>query len=252
MPDFDLTDRVAIVTGGSRGIGEATAGALAHQGARVVITGRKPEGLEAAAERINARHTGAVMPIVAHVGRPEDSERLVRQVMDHFGRIDILVNNAGTNPHFGPILDVELSAWDKTFEVNLRGPLILTKLVVDAWMRVHGGAIVNVASIAGLRPEFGLGPYGVTKAALIMLSRQLATELGPHGIRVNAVAPSIVKTEFAAALWGNEEISRRALERNPIGRFATTDEVASTIAFLVSDAASYVNGEVLPIDGGES
>ena len=251
MPDFDLTDRVAIVTGGSRGIGEATAGALADQGARVVISSRKLEGLQAAADRITARHAGAVTPMVAHVGRVEDSERLVSQVMARFGRIDILVNNAGTNPHFGPILDVELSAWDKTFEVNLRGPLVLTKLVVDAWMRAHGGAIVNVASIAGLRPEFGLGPYGVTKAALIMLTRQLATELGPHRIRVNAVAPSIVKTEFAAALWGNEEIARRALERNPLGRFATADEVASTIAFLVSDAASYINGEVLPIDGGE-
>jgi len=251
MPDFDLTDRVAIVTGGSRGIGEATAGALADHGARVVISSRKLEGLQAAADRINVRHAGAVTAMVAHVGRAEDSARLVSHVIERFGRIDILVNNAATNPHFGLTLDVELSAWDKTFEVNLRGPLVLTKLVVDAWMRVHGGAIVNVASIAGLRPEFGLGPYGVTKAALIMLTRQLATELGPQRIRVNAVAPSIVKTEFAAALWGNEEIAKRVLERNPIGRFATADEVASVIAFLVSDAASYVNGEVLPIDGGE-
>jgi len=118
-------------------------------------------------------------------------------------------------------------------------------------MRGHGGAIVNVASIAGLRPELGLGPYGVTKAALISLTRQLAMELGRDGIRVNAVAPSIVKTEFASALWKNEEISRRALERNPIGRFATADEVAAAITFLVSDGASYINGEVLPIDGGE-
>ena len=251
MSHFDLTDRVAIVTGGSRGIGEATALALADHGACVVISSRKPEGLQAAADRINARQAGAVTPIAAHVGRPEDSERLVSEVIKRFSRIDILVNNAATNPHFGLTLDVELGAWDKTFEVNLRGPLVLTRLVVDAWMRGHGGAIVNVASIAGVRPEFGLGPYGVTKAALIMLSRQLATELGPHGIRVNAVAPSIVKTEFAAALWGNEEISRRVLERNPLGRFATADEVASAIVFLVSDAASYVNGEVLPIDGGE-
>src|SRR5713226_5489884 len=185
MPDFDLTDRVAIVTGGSRGIGEATAAALADQGARVVISSRKLEGLQGAADRINAHHPGAVTPMVAHVVRPGDSERLVSQVIERFRRIDILVNNAGTNPHFGATLDVELSAWDKTFEVNLRGPLVLTKLVVDAWMRVHGGYIVNVASVAGLRPEFGLGPYGVTKAALIMLTRQLATELGPHGIRVN-------------------------------------------------------------------
>ena len=251
MSHFDLTDRVAIVTGGSRGIGEATALALADHGACVVISSRKPEGLQAAADRINARQAGAVTPIAAHVGRPEDSERLVSEVIKRFSRIDILVNNAATNPHFGLTLDVELGAWDKTFEVNLRGPLVLTRLVVDAWMRGHGGAIVNVASIAGLRPEFGLGPYGVTKAALIMLSRQLATELGPHGIRVNAVAPSIVKTEFAAALWGNEEISQRALQRNPLGRFASADEVASAIVFLVSDAASYVNGEVLPIDGGE-
>src|SRR5207244_12519010 len=131
MPDFDLTDRVAIVTGGSRGIGEATAAALADQGARVVISSRKLEGLQSVADRINARHAGAVTPIVAHVGRPQDSQRLVSKVMQRFGRIDILVNNAGTNPHFGPVLDVELGAWDKTFEVDLRGPLVLPKWAVD-------------------------------------------------------------------------------------------------------------------------
>jgi dehydrogenase/reductase SDR family member 4 len=251
MPDFLLTDRVAIVTGGSRGIGEATAGALAGQGARVVITSRKAEGLTAAAERLNRDGGGRVTPIVAHAGRPEDSQRLVDEVIKQFGRIDILVNNAGTNPHFGATLDVELSAWDKTFEVNVRGPLVLMKLVVDAWMGAHGGAIVNVTSIGGLRPEFGLGPYNVSKAALIMLTRQLAKELGRQGIRVNAVAPSIVKTDFARALWENDEVARRALERIPFGRFATAAEVAAVITFLASDAASFVNGEVIPIDGGE-
>ena len=251
MASSDLSGRVAIVTGGSRGIGEATARALAANGARVVISSRKLEGLQAAADRINADHHSAVTPVAAHAGRVEDAERLVGEVMDRFGRIDILVNNAATNPHFGPILNVELSAWDKTFEVNLRGPLVLTRLVVDRWMRGHGGSIVNVASSAGLRPSQGLGPYGVTKAALILLTRQLAMELGREGIRVNAVAPSIVKTDFAASLWGNEAIASYALERNPTGRFATAAEVASVIAFLVSDAASYVNGEVLPIDGGE-
>ena len=251
MPDFDLTDRLAIVTGGSRGIGEATAAALAEQGARVVISSRKIDGLTAAAERLNSNARAQVTPIAAHAGRPEDSQRLVAEVMERFGRIDILVNNAGTNPHFGATLDVELGAWDKTFEVNVRGPLVLTKLVVEAWMSAHGGAIVNVASIGGLRPEFGLGPYNVSKAALIMLTRQLARELGPQGIRVNAVAPSIVKTEFARALWDNEAIAGRALERTPLGRFATAAEVAAVIAFLASDAASFVNGEVIPIDGGE-
>src|SRR5260370_1689402 len=143
MPDFDLTDRAAIVTGGSRGIGEATAQALADQGARVVISSRKLEGLQAAADRINARHDGAATPIVAHVGRAEDSQRLGSKVMERFGRIDILGNNAGTNPHLCPILDVELSARDKTFGANLPGPLLLTTLVVPAWIPRSGSAIVD-------------------------------------------------------------------------------------------------------------
>ena len=252
MPQFLLTDRAAIVTGASRGIGEATALALAEQGASVAISSRKAEGLAAAAERIEARCPGSTFAVPAHAGRPDDSERLVREVMERFGRIDILVNNAATNPHFGHTLDVELSAWDKTFEVNLRGPLVLTRLVVDAWMRANGGSIVNVASIGGITPEVGLGPYNVSKAGLIMLTRQLAKELGASGIRVNAVAPAIVVTDFAQALWGNEEIRRRVLERNPTGRFATPEEVAGAIAFLVSDAASYVSGEVLVVDGGQA
>lgn len=238
---------MAIVTGGSRGIGEAIARGLLQRGAQVAITGRKQAGLSAAQERLGP----GVRTVVAHAGRPEDSERLVQEVMSGWGRVDILVNNAGTSPHFGPLVEIELSAWDKTFEVNLRGALALTQLVHRAWMKEHGGSIVNVASVAGLRPDQGLGAYGVTKAALIMLTRQLALELGRDGVRVNAVAPAIVTTEFASALWQNEAIARRIRERHPLGRFAAPEEVAEAVVFLASDRASYVNGATLTIDGGQ-
>ena len=252
MPErsrFDLTDRVALVTGASRGIGSAIANALAEQGARVALSSRKQGDLDAEAERINAKFPESAVAIAAHAGREEDLERLVKDVIERFGRIDILVNNAATNPYFGPVLDAELGAWDKTFEVNLRGVFLLTKLVYAASMEKHGGAIVNVASIGGIRPGFGLGIYDVTKAGVIMLTRQLAKELGGK-VRVNAVAPGIIKTRFAEALWGNEAIMERVRTSNPMGRIGTPDEVAGAVTFLVSDAASYVNGEVLVIDGG--
>jgi NAD(P)-dependent dehydrogenase (short-subunit alcohol dehydrogenase family) len=188
--------------------------------------------------------------VAAHTGRPDDLERLVDTVLERFGRIDILVNNAATNPYFGPIIDTELPAWDKTFEVNLRGVFVLTQLVIRRWMSEHGGAIVNVASVGGIRPGYGLGTYNITKAGVIMLTRQLAHELRGRGIRVNAVAPGLIKTRFAEALWGNEDILRRVVENNPTGRIGEPPEVASVVAFLCSDAASYVNGQVVVIDGG--
>jgi NAD(P)-dependent dehydrogenase (short-subunit alcohol dehydrogenase family) len=165
------------------------------------------------------------------------------------GRIDVLVNNAATNPYFGPLIDADLAAWDKTFEVNLRGLFLLTKLVWNAWMKEHGGCVVNVASVGGLRPGPGLGVYNITKAGVIMLTRQLARELGGK-VRVNAVAPGLIKTYFARALWENDEIRNRVLTSNPLGRLGNPDEVAAAVAFLASDAASYINGEVLVIDGG--
>ncbi len=246
---FDLTDRVALVTGASRGIGSAIAEALAEHGAQVVLSSRKQADLDAEAERINAQYPDRATAIAAHAGRPDELERLVEQVMERFSRIDILINNAGTNPYFGPVLGAELPAWDKTFEVNLRGVFLLTKLVYQASMETHGGAIVNIASVGGLRPGIGLGVYNITKAGVIMLTRQLARELGGN-VRVNAVAPGLVKTRFAEALWGNQEILDRVLSQNPMGRIGVPDEVASAVLFLVSDAASYVNGEVLVVDGG--
>jgi NAD(P)-dependent dehydrogenase (short-subunit alcohol dehydrogenase family) len=244
-----MTGRVALVTGASRGIGSAIAEALAEQGAQVVLSSRKQADLDQEAERINAIYPERAWPIAAPAGRPEDLERLVKSVMERFAHIDILVNNAATNPHFGPVLGAEIGAWDKAFEVNLRGMFVLTKLVYEAWMESHGGAIVNVASVGGLRPSVGLGVYNVTKAGVIMLTRQLARELGAK-VRVNAVAPGLIKTRFAEALWGNEAILERVLASNPMGRIGVPDEVASAVAFLASDAASYINGEVIVIDGG--
>ena len=237
------------MTGASRGIGSAIAEALAEQGAQVVLSSRKQADLDQEAERINERYSEMATAIAAHAGRPEELERLVQQIMERFSRIDILVNNAGTNPYFGPIIGAELSAWDKTFEVNLRGIFVLTKLVYEASMEARGGSVVNVASIGGIRPGFGLGVYNVTKAGVIMLTRQLAKELGGK-VRVNAVAPGVIKTRFAEALWGNEAILDRILAANPMGRIGLPDEVAGAVVFLASDAASYINGEVLVIDGG--
>jgi NAD(P)-dependent dehydrogenase (short-subunit alcohol dehydrogenase family) len=246
---FDLSGKVAVVTGASRGIGSAIAEALAEHGAQVVLSSRKQQDLDAEAERINAAYPARATAIAAHAGRPEELKGLVEEVMRQFSRIDILVNNAGTNPYFGPVLGAELAAWDKTFEVNLRGYFILTKLVYEASMEQNGGAIVNISSIGGIRPGIGLGVYNITKAGVIMLTRQLARELGGK-VRVNAVAPGLVKTRFAEALWGNPEILDRVLSQNPMGRIGTPDEIAGGVLFLVSDAASYVNGEVLVIDGG--
>jgi NAD(P)-dependent dehydrogenase (short-subunit alcohol dehydrogenase family) len=246
---FDLDGRVALVTGASRGIGSAIANALAEQGAQVVLSSRKQADLDDEAERINTRFPERAAGIAAHAGRQEDLQRLVEETMKRFSRIDILVNNAATNPYFGPVLGAELSAWDKTFEVNLRGIFILTKLVYEASMEHHGGAIVNVSSIGGIRPGLGLGVYNITKAGVIMLTRQLASELGGK-VRVNCIAPGLFKTRFAEALWSNEEILRHVLESNPMGRIGNPEEIAGAAVFLVSDAASYVNGQVLVVDGG--
>jgi NAD(P)-dependent dehydrogenase (short-subunit alcohol dehydrogenase family) len=246
---FDLTGKIALVTGASRGIGSAIANALAEHGAEVVLSSRKQADLDAEAERINGRFPGKAAAVAAHAGKAEDLERLVKAVMDRSGRLDILVNNAGTNPDMGPLMDAELGAWDKTFEVNVRGYFILTQLVYRAWMREHGGSIVNIASTGGLRPGLGLGVYRISKAAVVFMTRQLAREIGGN-VRVNAVAPGLIKTRFAEALWANEEILQRILEPNPMRRIGTVEEVANAVLFLASDAASYVNGEVMVVDGG--
>jgi NAD(P)-dependent dehydrogenase (short-subunit alcohol dehydrogenase family) len=228
----------------------AIAEGLAEHGARVVLSSRKQEDLDRQAERLNARFPERpAVAVAAHAGREADLRRLVEAAMERFGRVDILVNNAGTNPYFGPLIEAEPAIWDKTFEVNLRGYFLLSQLVYRAWMEGNGGVIVNVASTGGLRPSFGLGVYDITKAGVIMLTRQLAKELAGQ-VRVNCIAPGLFKTRFAEALWGNETILNRVLASNPMGRIGDPPEIAGAVVFLVSDAASYVNGEVLVVDGG--
>jgi NAD(P)-dependent dehydrogenase (short-subunit alcohol dehydrogenase family) len=250
MRDVDLGGRVGLVTGSSRGIGFAIAEELASRGAKVVMSSRKQPELDQAVEQINSKHRDAALGVAAHAGNPADIERLVAATMDRFGALDILVVNAATNPFMGSLVDIELGAWDKVFEVNVRGALLLIQAAVKAWMYEHGGSIVTIASTAGLHPAAGLGAYGVSKAALIQLTKQLAMELGDRHIRVNAVAPGTVQTRFAEALWKDEGTGNYLRKLIAMGRFGQPNEVAAAVAFLTSDAASYVNGAVLTIDGG--
>ncbi|MCB1464416.1 MAG: SDR family oxidoreductase [Nitratireductor sp.] len=247
---YDLEHKVAIVTGASRGIGFATAELLLARGANVVISGRKQEALDSCLDRLSAYGKERVRAVMAHGGDENGIQRLVGTASDTFGHIDILVNNAATSAHYGKIMDAEISAWDKTFNVNVRGVFLLTKAVLKAGMEKTGGSIVNVVSVGGIMPVEGLSIYNVTKAALIHFTKQLALEIGPQGIRVNAVAPGLIKTKFAEVLWSNDE-SRDAYESsNPLRRIGEPQEIAEAIAFLSSPAASYVNGQVLTVDGG--
>jgi len=240
--DLRLDGKVALVTGGSRGIGLATAARFAEAGAKVMLSSRKAEGLEAAAASVG----GEVAWFAANVGDPEQAQACVAHTMDRFGSIDILVNNAGTNPYFGPIADIDLPRANKTVQVNQTAVLVWSQLAFKASMADGGGSIINVASIGGYSVEPGIGWYDVTKAAVIHLTRQLAAELGP--VRVNAIAPGLVRTDLARALWerGEDAIGRRL----PLGRIGEPDDVATTALFLASDAARWITGHTLVVDGG--
>jgi 3-oxoacyl-[acyl-carrier protein] reductase len=250
VPNTDLDGRVAIVTGGSRGIGFAIGEQLAGRGAKVVLSSRKKEELDDAVARLNSREPESAIGVAAHAGRQEDINRLVETTLETFAKIDILVVNAATNPYMGTMVDIDVGAWDKVFEVNVRGAFLLIQAVTNRWMYDHGGAIVNIASTAGLHPAMGLGVYGVSKAALVQMTRQLALELADRNIRVNAVAPGTIQTRFAEALWKDEHRGEELRRQTPLGRIGQPHEVASAVVFLASDAASYITGAVLTIDGG--
>lgn len=243
MASFE--NKVAVVTGASRGIGLGIAKRLVAGGARVCVTARGAEALADAVKELGSPEHAIAVP--GKSDDPEHQEEAVARTMEAFGRLDLLVNNTGINPVFGSILDIDPAAAAKILGVNVLAPLAWVRQARDAWMGEHGGAVVNIASIAGLYASPGIGMYGVSKAALIRLTIELATELGP-GIRVNAVAPAVVKTKFAAPLYeGREEEAAAAY---PLKRLGVPEDVAGAVAYLLSDEAGWITGQTLVIDGG--
>ncbi|WIM88371.1 SDR family oxidoreductase [Candidatus Mycobacterium wuenschmannii] len=239
----DFTGRTAIITGGSRGIGLAIAQRLAEGGANIVLTSRKQDSADAAAEQVGGNAIG----VVAHAVDEDAARRCVDLTLERFGSIDILVNNAGTNPAYGPLIDQDHARFSKTFDVNLWAPLLWTSLAAKAWMKEHGGAIVNTASIGGMHQAPNMGMYNATKAALIHVTKQLALELSPK-VRVNAVAPGVVRTKLAEALWKDHEDLVAA--GSALDRIGEPPDVAAAVAFLVSDESSWITGDTLVLDGG--
>jgi NAD(P)-dependent dehydrogenase (short-subunit alcohol dehydrogenase family) len=245
-----LEGKVAIITGASRGIGQAIAEGMAREGARVVLASRKQEALDEVAEGIR-RDGGVALPLACHTGKEDQVADLVQKTVAEHGQVDVLVNNAATNPYFGPMMDIDWGAWDKTFEVNLKGYFAATRAVVRHLQdRGNPGAIVNVASVVGMMGAPFQGVYAMTKAAVISMTKTLAVELGGAGIRVNAIAPGLIDTKFAQALTSDDSIKGHVLERCAIKRVGQPAEISGAAVFLASDEASYLTGVTLPVDAG--
>ena len=246
---FDLNGRVALITGASRGIGEATARLLAEQGAQVIVSSRRQQDLDRVAESIGAAG-GKATAIAAHQGDSEALKQLMHRIEQDFGRLDILVNNAATNPYFGHITDTDASMVDKTLQVNIKGYFELSSLAAKLMRKTGGGAIVNIASINGVRPGPMQGIYSITKAAVINMTQAFARECAPWKVRVNAVLPGLTDTKFASALTHNQAMLNQFLPLIALQRVAQPAEIAPAVLFLASDAASYVTGTTLTVDGG--
>jgi len=248
VPRFSLEGKVALVTGGSRGIGRAIALALAGAGAGVAISARKEPDLEKTVGEIRAK-SGKALGVTSHIAKTKESKNLVEKVKAEFGRIDILVNNAGTNVYMGSLMDAEEWAWDVPMNVNLRGAFFLSQMAARLMREQGGGTIINISSVEGLKPG-GLSIYGVSKAALIMLTQVMAREWGKYKIRVNVIAPGMVKTGFSEPLWREPAAYESITSSISLGRLGEPEEIAETALFLASDASSYVNGATLVVNGG--
>lgn len=247
--DFNLGNKVALVTGASKGIGEAIAFTLATHGASVVINSRKQEELDKVAERITAAG-GKCMALSGNTSDEAAVKTLIDKTVGKFGGIDILVNNAASNPVFGPVVQTESWAYDKIMNVNVKAPFELSKLAYPYLKQRGGGSVINISSIAGDTPDPGLGIYSVSKAALNMLTKVMAKEWGPDNIRVNAICPGLIKTKFSQALWQDENILKRFMKMVPMGRMGTVDEIANLAVYLASDASGYCTGTLFYADGG--
>ncbi len=246
---FDLTGKIALVTGASRGIGESIARLLAAYGAEVIVSSRKIEGCEAVAASIREQG-GKAHAMACHVGEMAQIDSTFADIQSKFGRLDILVNNAAANPFFGHILDTDLAAYEKTVDVNIRGYFFMSIAAGKMMKEQGGGVILNTASVNGLSPGDMQGIYSITKAAVISMTKAFAKECGSLNIRVNALLPGLTDTKFASALTSNEQILKKALKIIPLGRVADPDEMAPTVLYLVSDASSYTTGTTIVVDGG--
>ena len=247
---FRLDDKVALITGASRGIGQAIAESYAKAGAKVVLASRKQEDLEAVAEKIKSLG-GEALPIAAHTGDDTAVRVLVERAVEVYGGVDILVNNAGTNPHFGPILTADEGQWAKILDTNLVGYFRTVKACVESMQERGGGKIINMASVAGDIPLPWMGVYCVSKAGVLMLTKVLAAELAIDNIQVNSIAPGFVKTKFSQAIWDNPQFYEATIKKIPQQRMAEPDEITGAALFLASEASNYTTGATIFVDGGQ-
>jgi NAD(P)-dependent dehydrogenase (short-subunit alcohol dehydrogenase family) len=251
MMEFSLEGKVAVITGAARGIGRSIALRFAQAGAQVVVSDRELEDVQPVADEIGDAG-GEALALQAHVGKLDNLAAMVTQTVETFGRLDVAVNNAGTNPYFGPLLGADEGQVEKTLDVNLKGVFRGCKVVAPQMEKQGGGKIINIASVAGLRPGPGMGLYSISKAAVIMLTQVLAVELGPANIQVNAIAPGVIKTRFSQVVWQKPEVAEPALRSLPSNRFGEPEDVANLALYLASPASDFVTGAVFVVDGGQN